>query len=177
MSDELFMKMESSLARQLDLLEEVRSCVAEITRSRRPVEESMAELEAAAGLLGQQAENALLLGRQDLAELAWGKQATALSQLSLLKVQYAQLRSEEDRLMRASSALEAKVAAGQASVKARKAMVGYPEWGAQYRAPAAPAGSGSDLAGRLRTLRELRDEGLLSQEEYEAKRAGIIDSI
>ena len=42
--------------------------------------------------------------------------------------------------------------------------------------PAAPE-TGDDFAGKLRKLRELRDEGLLSQEEYESKRAAIIDSI
>jgi hypothetical protein len=34
-----------------------------------------------------------------------------------------------------------------------------------------------DPAGRLRKLQELRDADLLSQEEYEAKRAEVIDSI
>lgn len=44
---------------------------------------------------------------------------------------------------------------------------------------AAPAATetGSDPAVRLRKLRELRDAGLLTQDEYEAKRADIINSI
>jgi phage shock protein A len=134
MSDELLRKMESSLARQLSLLEGVRSGIAEITRSRQSVGEGMAELQALTDKLGQQAEKALLFGRQDLAELAWSKQATALSQLSPLKAQHAQLRSEEDSLMQASSALEAKIAAYQARVKARKVLVGYPEPGEPYGA-------------------------------------------
>jgi hypothetical protein len=35
----------------------------------------------------------------------------------------------------------------------------------------------SDPAAKLRKLQELRDAGLLSQEEYETKRAEVIDSI
>ncbi|SRR5712691_9989701 len=53
---------------------------------------------------------------------------------------------------------------------------------AQLSAPvqasaSAAAVTGSDPAVRLRKLQELRDAGLLGQEEYEVKRAKIIDSI
>jgi hypothetical protein len=43
-------------------------------------------------------------------------------------------------------------------------------------APVTPD-TGSDPAGRLRKLQELLDAGLLTQDEYETKRADIIDSI
>jgi putative oligomerization/nucleic acid binding protein len=43
-------------------------------------------------------------------------------------------------------------------------------------APAAPE-TGSDPAVKLRKLQELRDAGLLTQEEYETKRAEVISSI
>jgi hypothetical protein len=43
-------------------------------------------------------------------------------------------------------------------------------------APAAPV-SGSDHAARLRALQELRDSGLISEQEYEAKRTEIIASL
>jgi hypothetical protein len=42
--------------------------------------------------------------------------------------------------------------------------------------PAAPVAAGNP-ADRLRKLQELKDAGLLTQEEYEAKRAEIINSI
>jgi Short C-terminal domain len=45
-------------------------------------------------------------------------------------------------------------------------------------APApATTGTGSDPAIKLRKLQELRDAGLLGQEEYDAKRAEVINSI
>ena len=46
-------------------------------------------------------------------------------------------------------------------------------------AASAPAGTEtwSDPAAKLRKLQELRDSGLLTQEEYETKRAAVIDSI
>jgi len=43
-------------------------------------------------------------------------------------------------------------------------------------APAAPE-AGSDPAAKLRKLRELRQEGLLTQEEYETKRIEVLNSI
>jgi hypothetical protein len=53
---------------------------------------------------------------------------------------------------------------------------GVPQPEATVSAPAA-TGMGDDHAARLRKLQELRDAGLLSPEEYEAKRAEIIASI
>jgi hypothetical protein len=41
----------------------------------------------------------------------------------------------------------------------------------------AVAETGSDPAAKLRKLQELRDDGLLSQEEYETKRAQVINSL
>ena len=43
-------------------------------------------------------------------------------------------------------------------------------------APAAPE-AGSDPAAKLRKLRELRQEGLLTQEEYETERIEVLNSI
>jgi hypothetical protein len=41
----------------------------------------------------------------------------------------------------------------------------------------APAGAGGDTAAKLRMVQELWDAGLLGREEYEAKRAAVINSI
>lgn len=40
--------------------------------------------------------------------------------------------------------------------------------------PAAPAASGSDMLEQLKTLGELRDQGVLTQEEFYAQKAKIL---
>jgi putative oligomerization/nucleic acid binding protein len=51
----------------------------------------------------------------------------------------------------------------------QRALTSVPERGAEGRAAA--------THGQLRKLQELRDAGLLTQEEYEAKRTEVINSI
>jgi Short C-terminal domain len=43
-------------------------------------------------------------------------------------------------------------------------------------ATAAPAGGGTDLADELRKLADLRDQGILTEEEFEAQKAKILGS-
>jgi hypothetical protein len=44
-------------------------------------------------------------------------------------------------------------------------------------APAAPPAAAADAAARLRQLQSMLDEGLITQEEYETKRAEIIEKM
>ena len=60
----------------------------------------------------------------------------------------------------------------------RQAQLQVVRFNALAGSPAEPgAGGGSDPAGRLRQLQELRDAGLISAGEYETKRAEVIKSI
>ncbi len=66
----------------------------------------------------------------------------------------------------------------QAVREARKQTVQFNAMaGVSTQAPAAEETDGSDPAARLRKLQELLDSGLVTQEEFNAKRAAIIDSI
>lgn len=168
MSDELFRRMEHSLARQLELLEKVRSGLAEVTERRSQVRKQMDELQAQADKLGQQAEKALTMGRDDLAEMARARQAQAQDQIDELWRIYTPLRAEEDKLMRASANLQPRVDAFRARVEAVRGTA---------IASAEPADAASELAGRLGMLRELWEEGLLSKEQYDKKCLDVAKSL
>lgn len=66
---------------------------------------------------------------------------------------------------------------GNAAV--REAQLQVVRYNALAGVPAVPAGpsSAGDHAARLRTLQELRDADLISEQEYQTKRAEIIDTI
>jgi phage shock protein A len=151
--------LEYSYSRQLALLEQVRSGLADIGQSRVRVEEQMAMLAQSGEKLKGHAAKARQLGREDLAKEAMTRREQAHQQLADLEAQYTRLRTEEAKLAQVAQALEAKVQALQTQTEAIRRQ------------------SRATPADRLRTLKQLRDEGLLTQAEYEAKRAEIINSI
>ena len=90
--------MADELPKLAELLEQVRSGIADVAQSRERVRESMTALAQAQAKLGQQAETARRFGREDLAQAALARQQAARSQLAALALQHGQLLAEEARL-------------------------------------------------------------------------------
>ena len=105
--------MGEKLPKLAELLEQIRSEMADVAQSRARVHESMTALAQAQAKLGQQAETARRIGRADLAQAALARQEAARSQLAALALQYDQMRAEEAhleaRLTTAAQALQAKI--------------------------------------------------------------------
>jgi phage shock protein A len=96
-----------------ELLEQLRSDIADVAQSRERVQESMTALAQAQAKLGEQAETARRFGREDLARTALARQEAARSQLAALALQYDQLLAEEAKLeaklSTSARALQAKI--------------------------------------------------------------------
>jgi phage shock protein A len=101
--------MGEKLPKLAELLEQVRSDVADVARSRARVHESMTALAQAQAKLGQQAETARRFGREDLAQVALARQEAGRSRLAALALQYDQLLAEEAHLTTTAQALQAKI--------------------------------------------------------------------
>lgn len=105
--------MGDRLPKLADLLEQVRSEIADVAQSRERVQESMSALAQTQAKLGQQAETARRFGREDLAQAALERQEAARSQLAALGLQYDQLLAEEAgleaKLTTTARALQAKI--------------------------------------------------------------------
>jgi phage shock protein A len=86
------------LPKLAELLEQLRSDIADVVQSRERVQESMTPLAQAQAKLGQQAETARRMGREDLAQVALARQESVRSQLAVLGLQYDELLAEEARL-------------------------------------------------------------------------------
>jgi phage shock protein A len=101
------------LPKLAELLEQVRSEVADVAQSRARLQESMTALAQAQAKLGQQAETARRIGREDLAQVALARQEAARSQLAALALQHDRLLAEEARLQAkantAAQSLQAKI--------------------------------------------------------------------
>lgn len=102
--------MAQELSRLAARLEEARSGIAELARSRERVQAQMTALEQQEAKLGQQATVARQFGREDLAHKARTRQQEAQSQRAELAVQLSQLLDEEAKLTIAAQRLQARKA-------------------------------------------------------------------
>lgn len=101
--------LDYSYQKQLDLLQKVRRGVADVATSRKRVELQATRLNEEANKLQVAAQRALEAGREDLAREALTRKAGLAQQVTDLNTQHAQLQEEEEKLVRASSRLQAKV--------------------------------------------------------------------
>jgi len=126
-----------------ELLAEVRRGTAQIAASRKRAESRASDLRRAADRLGEQAEQAVLAGREDLARQALARRATILAQVSRLGEQQDALRAEEQKMADAGRRLQEKVDAFGMRKEAIKA--GYTAARAQASIAEAVAGISGDV--------------------------------
>ena len=92
-----------------ELLAEVRRGTAGIAASRERAELRVSGLRQAADRLGEQAEQAVQAGRDDLARQALARRTTILAQVSRLREQQDALRAEEQKMTDAGRRLQEKI--------------------------------------------------------------------
>jgi hypothetical protein len=102
--------MAQELSRLAARLEEARSGIARLARSRAGVQAQMTALEQQEAKLVRQAAVARRFGREDIAHKARARQEEAESQRAELAVQLGQLLDEEAKLTIAAQRLQARKA-------------------------------------------------------------------
>jgi phage shock protein A len=103
--------LDYSYERQLEMLTRVRRGVADVATSRRRLELQQTQLQQAADRLQTQAQQAVGVGRDDLAREALTRRSAALSELAAITTQRDTLQAEEDKLTLAAQRLQAKIEA------------------------------------------------------------------
>lgn len=101
--------LDYSYQRQLELLQKVRRGVADVATSRKRVELQATKMAGEMDKMTVAAQRALEAGREDLAREALTRKSGLQQQLVDLEAQHAQLQGEEEKLVRASTRLQAKV--------------------------------------------------------------------
>ena len=101
--------LDLSYEKQLQLLQNVKRGVAEVTTSKKRLELQKAKLQMSLDKLDGQAKEALQAGREDLARKALESKAALQAQSATLDQQIADLSEQQQKLMGAESRLATKV--------------------------------------------------------------------
>ncbi len=101
--------LDVSYEKQLQLLQNVKRGVAEVTTSKKRLELQKAKLQMSLDKLDGQAKEALQAGREDLARKALENKASLQAQSATLDQQIADLQDQQQKLMDAESRLATKV--------------------------------------------------------------------
>ncbi|MEU2180625.1 PspA/IM30 family protein [Streptomyces thermolilacinus] len=162
--------LDYSYEQQREMLQRVRRGVADVATSRKRVELQVSQLRRSEDRLRGQAEQALTVGREDLAREALTRRTAVASQITDLEGQQASLREQEDKLTLAAQRLEAKVDAFRTRKETIKAS--YTAAEAQTRITEAVTGIGEEMGDVGLAMQRAQDK----TEQLQA-RAGALDEL
>lgn len=148
--------LDYSYERQLDLLAKVNRGVADVATARKRLEMQIVDQQKSANRLGDQAQQALRVGREDLAREALLRRATAQSQLNDLATQYQALDAEERRLTTAQGQLRARVEAFRTQKETIKAT--YTSAQAQVKVAEAVSGLSHEFGDVGQAIQRAQDK-------------------
>ncbi|MGA8245942.1 MAG: PspA/IM30 family protein [Nocardioides sp.] len=162
--------LDYSYQRQLDLLAKVRRGVADVATSRKRVELQVTQLSSQSDKLQLQAQQALGMGREDLAREALTRKSGLTQQIADLRTQQAQLQGEEEKLTLAQQRLSAKVESFRTRKETIKAT--YTAAEAQTKINEAMSGIGEEMGDVGMAIQRAEDKTAQMQ-----ARAGAIDEL
>jgi phage shock protein A len=162
--------LDYSYQRQLDLLAKVRRGVADVATSRKRVELQVTQLQGQSDKLQGQAEQAIGVGREDLAREALTRKSGLTQQITDMKTQQAQLQGEEEKLVLAQQRLSAKVEAFRTRKETIKAT--YTAAEAQTKINEAMSGIGEEMGDVGMAIQRAEDKTAQMQ-----ARASAIDEL
>ncbi|HSO70035.1 MAG TPA: PspA/IM30 family protein [Arachnia sp.] len=162
--------LDYSYQKQLELLQNVRRGVADVATSRKRVELQATKMSQEVARLQSAAARALEANREDLAREALTRKAGLQTQLDDLQTQHAQLQGEEEKLVRASSRLQAKVDAFRTRKETIKATYSAAE--AQTRINEAFTGISEEMSDVGLAIQRAEDKTLQLQ-----ARASAVDEL
>jgi phage shock protein A len=162
--------LDYSYSKQLELLQKVRRGVADVATSRKRLELQLARLRQESDKLRNQAQQALSMGREDLAREALTRRSGLEQQIADLTSQHAALQGEEEKLTLAAQRLQARVEAFRTKKETIKAT--YTAAEAQTRVSEAVSGISEELGDVGMAVQRAEDKTA----ELQA-RAGAVDEL
>ena len=101
--------LDYSYEKQLELLQNVKRGVAEVTTAKKRLELQKVKLEQNITKQDEQAWGALKAGREDLARIALERKSTSQAEIESLSKQIADIAKEQEKLMATEKSLSAKI--------------------------------------------------------------------
>jgi phage shock protein A len=136
--------LDYSYEKQLELLQNVKRGVAEVTTSKKRLELQKARLQVNIDKIGEQAKEAMKSGREDLTRMALERKVALQAQADTLDQQIADLNNEQQKLIAAESRLATKVEAFRAKKETIKAQYSAAE--AQVKVTESVTGISEEMA-------------------------------
>ena len=162
--------LDYSYQKQVELLTKVRRGVADVATSRKRVELQLNQLEQQSTKLSEQAEQAIGLGREDLAREALTRKSGLTAQISDLTGQRDSLQAEEEKLTLAQQKLQAQVEAFRTRKETIKAT--YTAAEAQAKINDAVSGVSNEMGNLHDAIQRAEDKTAQMQ-----ARAGAVDEL
>jgi len=101
--------LDYSYEKQVELLQNVKRGVAEVTTSKKRLELQKIKLEENVKKLDDQAREAVAAGREDLARIALERKSTSQAEIVSLTSQIADIKNQQDKLVATEKRLSAKI--------------------------------------------------------------------
>jgi phage shock protein A len=148
--------LDDSYDRQVEMLAQLRRGLAEVATARKRIELQGQEIGARYERLGDQAQEAMDQGREDLARIALERRAGLEQEIVALRGQFEALRQQEDRLEENERRMTARVAAFRTQKETLKAS--YTASAAQVKANESVAGISADFNGVGQAIDQAKDK-------------------
>ena len=101
--------LDYSYEKQVELLQNVKRGVAEVTTSKKRLELQKIKLEENIKRLDDQAREAVTAGREDLARIALERKSASQAEIASLTSQIADIKNQQDKLVATEKRLSAKI--------------------------------------------------------------------
>jgi phage shock protein A len=162
--------LDLSYEQMLDQLTKVRQALVSVAASRKQLELQEQQLQHSVDHLQDQAQQALSIGREDLAREALSRKAAAQAQIDGMEPQHQQLAEQEQKLEQTLAALQDRVNKFRTQKETLKA---------EYTAASATASVNESVAGISSTLSDSGAELARAQDKIAQMqaRAGALDEL
>lgn len=148
--------LDYSYEKQLELLQNVKRGVAEVTTSKKRLELQKVKLEQNIKKLDDQAHEAVKAGREDLARIALERKTQSQSEIESLTLQIADIQKEQDKLMVTEKRLAAKIESFRSTKETIKAQYSAAE--AQVKITESISGIGEEMSDVGLAVRRAQDK-------------------
>ena len=136
--------LDYSYEKQLELLQNVKRGVAEVTTSKKRLELQKLKLEENVKKLDDQSREAVKAGREDLARVALERKSTSQGEITSLTQQIADIYKEQEKLMLTEKRLSAKIESFRSTKETIKAQYSAAE--AQVKVTEAVSGISEEMS-------------------------------
>ena len=159
--------LDYSYEKQLELLQNVKRGVAEVTTSKKRLELQKLKLEENVKKLDDQAREAVKAGREDLARVALERKSTSQGEIASLTQQIADIAKEQEKLMVTEKRLSAKIESFRSTKETIKAQYSAAE--AQVKVIEAVSGISEEMSDVGMAVQRAQDK----TEEMKARSSAL----